>query len=156
NLRTRAALQALAPQYPWHEYFTAAGIDAQPEVIVMEPDVFAKSGALFRATPVAHWRSYVKYHFLAGKADVLPKAIDDEAFDFEGRVLSGQPQQSERWKRAVEQLDRALGEAVGQLYVARYFSPESKGRARALAENLRAAYVERIKQLPWMTAQTKH
>ena len=107
-----------------------------------------RSWASISATfPLAQWRTYLKYHFLANAADVLPKAFDDEAFDFYGRTLNGQQQQRERWKRAVDALDGALGEAVGQLYVAKYFPPDSKAKMLDLVENLRKAYAQRVQQL---------
>lgn len=155
NLRTRAELNKLAPQYPWRAQLAAAGIDAQPQFVVRELDAVEKLGKMFRKVSVPQWRSYLKYHFLAGTANVLPKALDAEAFDFYGRTLNGQQQQRERWKRAVGASDGALGEAVGELYVAKYFPPESKAKMEDLVENLRAAYEGRVKQLPWMTAETK-
>jgi len=86
---------------------------------------------------------------------VLPKAFDDEAFEFYGHALHGQQQQLDRWKRAVHAIDRDLGEAVGELYVQRYFPPASKQKMLELVENLRATYAERIGKLEWMTPATK-
>ncbi|MGH8277930.1 MAG: M13-type metalloendopeptidase, partial [Steroidobacteraceae bacterium] len=94
-------------------------------------------------------------HYLALVAEVLPKAFDDEAFDFYGRTLNGQQQQKDRWKRAVASVDQDLGEAVGELYVQRYFPPASRQKVLDLVENLRASYAERIAQEPWMTPATK-
>jgi len=155
NLRTRAELKKLAPQYPWDAQLESGGIGQQPEFVVAELDAVGKLGKLFQQTPVAQWRPYLKYHFLAGSASVLPKAIDDEKFDFYGRTLNGQQQQRERWKRAVDASDGSLGEAVGELYVAKYFPPEAKAKMLALVENLRAAYADRVKNLTWMTEGTK-
>ncbi|MFO0509221.1 MAG: M13 family metallopeptidase, partial [Gammaproteobacteria bacterium] len=86
---------------------------------------------------------------------VLPQALDDEVFAFYGKQLNGQPEQRPRWKRGVDAVDGALGEAVGQVYVERHFSPESKAQMSALVENLRKAYAQRIRALPWMTEETK-
>jgi predicted metalloendopeptidase len=110
---------------------------------------------LFLATPVAIWRDYLTYNLISGSADVLPSAIDDANFDFFGRTLNGQPEQQERWKRAVDVIDDTMGEAVGQLYVQRHFPPEAKAQMLDLVENLRRAYSQRIDQSPWMTAATK-
>jgi predicted metalloendopeptidase len=109
---------------------------------------------------VATWRAYLTFHYLDAMADVLPKEFDDAAFGFNGRVVTGQPQQRERWKRAVSAMsgtpyNAPMGEAVGQLYVRRHFSPESKAAMRRLVENLRAAFRVRIAQLPWMTEETR-
>ncbi len=155
NLRTREELEKLAPEYPWQAQLAASGIAAQREFVVRELDAVEGLGKLFGQVPVATWRSYLTYHFLSNVADTLPKAFDDERFDFYGRTLNGQPQQRDRWKRAVNALDGSLGEALGQLYVARYFPPDSKAKMLTLVENLRAAYAERVKQLPWMSEATK-
>jgi putative endopeptidase len=155
NLHTREELNKLAPDYPWQAQLAAGGIDGQPQYVVREVDAIESIGKLFRQTPVARWRSYMTYHLLEHAADTLPKAFDEERFDFYGRTLNGQPQQRERWKRAIDALDEGLGEATGQLYVAKYFPPESKAKMLLLVENLRAAYAQRVQQLPWMTAATK-
>jgi putative endopeptidase len=155
NLRTREELEKLAPEYPWQAQLAAANIAAQREFVVRELDAVEGLGKLFVGTPVATWRSYLTYHLLANTADTLPKAFDDERFDFYGRTLNGQPQQRDRWKRAIAAIDASLGEALGQLYVARYFPPDSKAKMMTLVENLRAAYAERVKELPWMSEPTK-
>lgn len=155
NLRTREELTKLAPEYPWQAQLMAGGLGAEKEFVVREIDAVQGLGKLFHDTSVERWRGYLTYHFLANAADVLPKAFDDERFDFYGRTLNGQPQQRDRWKRAVATLDNGLGEVLGQLYVARYFPPDSKVKMVALVENLRAAYAERVKQLPWMSEPTK-
>ncbi len=155
NLRTREELDKLAPTFPWHAQLAAGGIDMRPNYVVRELDAIEALGKFFRETPVPRWRSYMTYHLLEGAADILPKAFDDERFDFYGRTLNGQPQQRERWKRAIDALDRGIGEATGQLYVAKYFPPDSKAKMLDLVENLRAAYAARMKQLPWMSEATK-
>ena len=155
NLRTREELNKLAPDFPWHAQLAAGGVDTQAQYVVRELDAVENIGKLFKQTPVARWRSYMTYHLLEHSADTLPKAFDDERFDFYGRTLNGQPQQRERWKRAIDALDEGLGEATGQLYVAKYFPPQSKAKMLALVENLRSAYAERVKHLPWMTEPTK-
>ncbi len=155
NLRTHDDLIKLAPEYPWEAQLAAGGIAGQPAYVVRELDAVQGLGKLFRKIPVARWRSYMTYHALEGSADVLPKAFDDERFDFYGRTLNGQPQQRDRWKRGIDALDSGLGEAVGQLYVAKYFPPDSKAKMLALVENLRAAYAERMKHLTWMSEPTK-
>jgi putative endopeptidase len=155
NLRTRDELTQLAPDFPWHAQLAPGGIDTQQHYVVRELDAVEGIAKLFKEVPVARWRSYLTYHLLERSADTLPKAFDDERFDFYGRTLNGQPQQRERWKRAIDALDEGLGEATGQLYVAKYFPPESKAKMLLLVENLRAAYAERVKHLPWMTEATK-
>jgi predicted metalloendopeptidase len=155
NLRSRAELEAYAPGYPWAAMLQAAGVAGQGELVLRQLDAIPPLAALFRKTPVAVWRSKLTYQLVANSAAVLPKAIDDEVFDFRGRALSGQPEQRERWKRGVEAVNAALGEAMGALYVARHFPPESKALMLELVEHLRRAYGARIDGLGWMSPATK-
>ncbi len=155
NLRTREQLRALASNYPWQELLTAGGLQEQPEFVVAELDAVQSLAASFTSVPVERWRTYMRYHYLVAHASVLPKALDDERFDFYGRVLNGQPEQRERWKRAVAAVDGSIGEVVGQLYVKRHFPPDAKEKMVDLVENLRKAYAQRIRGLPWMSEETK-
>ena len=155
NLRSRAQLLEMTQGFPLTEALESAGFGKVQEFVVREADAMAPLAALFRQTPVATWREYMAYHYLRSKASVLPQAVDDEVFTFYGKQLNGQPEQRPRWKRGVDAVDDALGEAVGQVYVERHFSPESKAQMSALVENLRKAYAQRIRALPWMTEETK-
>lgn len=155
NLKTRAEIRALAPNFPWDASFDAAGLGGVQEVVIAELSSIGPLANLFMATPVSTWRSYLTYHLVRNNAAVLPQAIDDEVFDFYGRTLNGQPAQRERWKRAVQAVNGAMGEAIGEIYVQRHFPPEAKQQMTDLVENLRTAYGQRIDQLPWMSAETK-
>ena len=155
NPRTRAELAALAPAFPWDAALAAAELGGADHVVVAEVTAMAPLAELLRVTPVETWRAYLRYHYLRRHAPLLPAALDAEVFDFFGHTLNGQPEQRARWKRAVEATNGALGEAVGQQYVARYFPPASKAAMLQLVENLRHAYGERIRAVPWMTAETK-
>jgi len=155
NIRTLAQLQELAPGFPWQALFMPAGIATRPSYDVAEVDAVGAIGKLFTETPIATWQSYLTVHYLDSMASVLPKAFDEEHFDFYGHKLAGQPQQRERWKRAVAATNLALGEAVGQLYVAKYFPPAEKAQVLELVENLRRAYMERFKTVPWMKPETR-
>jgi putative endopeptidase len=155
NLRTKAELVALAADFPWARMLDAAGVGGQGELVLRQLDAISPLAKVFRKTPVSTWKSKLVYALVSNSASVLPKAIDDEVFDFRGRVLSGQPEQRVRWKRAVSAVNQALGEAVGPLYVARHFPPASKAAMLALVENVRRAYATRIDALPWMTPETK-
>ncbi|HVY86456.1 MAG TPA: M13 family metallopeptidase, partial [Caulobacterales bacterium] len=155
NLLTREQIRALNTHFPWDASFEAAGIGGAQEVVVHELSAMGPLSQLFLATPVSTWRSYLTFHYLRNSADVLPHQFDEEHFAFYGRTLSGQPEQRERWKRAGDAMDDALGEAVGEIYVARHFPPEAKAQMLALVENLRTAYGQRIDQLTWMTPETK-
>jgi putative endopeptidase len=155
NPHTREELPTFAPGFDWPQLLAGADLEGQPRFIVHEPDAVQSLGTLFAKTSVERWQQYLTYHYLAGNADVLPQAFDDEVFDFYGRALHGRQEQPARWKRAVHAVDGALGEAAGELYVQRYFPPSSKRQMLELVENLRAAYHERIEHLPWMSPETR-
>lgn len=155
NLRTLQELEQQAPGFSWQPLLEAAGLQKQQQFIVREIDAIQQLAKQFRTVPVEQWRAYFAYHYLAQAADVLPKAFDDERFDFYGRTLNGQHEQQERWKRAIAALNDGMGEAIGQIYVEKHFPPSSKQKVLALVENLRAAYAHDIQQLPWMSADTK-
>jgi putative endopeptidase len=155
NLRTPAALAAGAPGVDWPVLLAAAGVDRETRLDVAQPTAFAGMAKLVANTPVAVWRDYLAYHYVTSKASVLPKAFDDENFAFNGTVLSGQPSQPPRWKRGVGAVDGAMGEAVGRLYVAKYFTPEAKAKIDALVHNLLASMGGRIDEASWMSPVTK-
>jgi putative endopeptidase len=155
NPRTRAELEQMVPGFFWETLLATDGVDAQPQFVVRELDAVQGLGQLFLQVPLDTWRAYFKYHYLVSVAALLPHAFDDEVFDFYRRTLQGQQQQRPRENRAVRALDNDLGEAVGELYVARYFPASSKQQVSELVENLRATYAQRIGKLTWMSAATK-
>ncbi len=155
NRRTVAELQKEAPEFPWKTFLDTLGYGRETSVVVSEVTAVPKLAKLFKATPVGTWRAYLSYHFLRASADVLPTAFDQEVFDFTGRTLNGQPQQRDRWKRAVSAVNHAIGEAVGEIYVSRFFQPRAKAEMDRLVENLRKGYAARIQSVDWMTPETK-
>ena len=155
NPKKRGDVKALAPGFPWDAAFGACGLDTVEEFVVGPVGAIGPLGALFKATPVDTWKAYLSYALVRNHAATLPKAIDDEVFDFYGRTLNGQPQQRDRWKRATQALNGALGEAIGQVYVQRHFSPTAKAKMVELVENLRRAFAQRIDALTWMSPETK-
>jgi putative endopeptidase len=155
NVRSLEELTELAPGFGWPDFLSAASVVGETDFIVRELDAVSASALLVGEIPVQHWQSYLRYHYLVGVADVLPKPFDAERFDFYGRTLNGQKEQRVRWKLAVSAVNAALGEAVGQLYVARNFPPQARAQVLALVENLRVAYGQRIRALTWMSARTK-
>lgn len=154
NPKSKAELTVFAPGFPWAESFEVLGIPNFDRFIVNESDAVQKLAALYLATPVDTWKAYLTFHYLDTFASVLPKAYDDASFAF-ASLLSGQKEQRPRWKRAISALGGSLGEAVGELYVARHFTPKAKEEMLQLVENLRAAYKVRIEKLDWMGADTK-
>jgi putative endopeptidase len=155
NLKTKAELKAMAPALPWDVMLATARLDVNDAYVVNELSAMAPLARLSRRTPLSTWKAYFSYHLLSQNASVLPKAIDAENFAFYGTTLNGQPEQRARWKRGVQAVNGALGEAIGQVYVQRHFSPEAKAEMVRLVENVRTAYAQRIKALQWMSPETK-
>jgi putative endopeptidase len=155
NKMTLAELQAIGSGFDWAKYFAALGISQVPALNVRQPQFFKAFAGLAASVPPAQWRTYLQWHVVRGMADSLTTAFEDESFAFNGKVLNGVPQQEKRWMRVQAATDRALGEALGQLYVRRAFSPEAKAKMIALVANLRAALETRIQQLDWMGPDTK-
>ncbi len=150
-------LVQLAPQFDWSAYFKDRGIKHLAAVNVRQPDFFKEFGILADQMTLPEWRAYLRWHAISSAAPYLSKPFVDEAFDFNSRTLNGIPQQQDRWKRVQAVLDTpsALGEAAGQLYVKKAFSPEAKQKMVVLIENLRTALKEKIIALPWMGEDTK-
>ncbi len=155
NKKSPAELTALNPRFPWAAGLTSAGVGDRESFVVAELDTMRPLSQLVLATPIDTWKAYLSFHYIHGIAPVLPGAIDDEDFAFFGHTLNGQPQQRERWKRAISALNMSLGEAAGQAYVEQYFPASSKTQMQQLVENMRRAYGARIDQLSWMSTETK-
>jgi putative endopeptidase len=157
NPMTYAELKAMAPKMTWDALFSHSGLkmDASRQVIVAEKSAFPKLAAIFAETPVETWRDYLTVRYLHTYAAYLPKAFDDADFAFYGTVLQGNSQQLPRGARAAHLLDGAMGEALGKVYVAKYFPPEAKAKAVELVHNLLKAYEADIQTLDWMSAATK-
>ncbi|HEY2357091.1 MAG TPA: M13 family metallopeptidase [Phenylobacterium sp.] len=144
-----------APGLDWAAYFAAAGLDKRPQFIVWHPKATAGEAVLVASEPLSTWKEYLAFRQLDHYSNVLPKAFADERFAFYGTTLSGTPEQQLRWKRAVNATNGALGEAVGKLYVAKYFPAESKAKVEAMVQELIAAFRVRIDKLDWMAPATK-
>src|ERR1700722_19647237 len=155
NPRTKKQLLAYAPGFPWQAFLEASSVGGREDLVLSELTAIHDLSDLFKRTPLPTLKAYLTFHYLSDHAPSLPKRLDDARFAFYGSTLRGQPQQRERWKRAVDEVNGGLGELVGQLYVARYFPPESKAKMQELVANLRAALSERIDSLEWMTPETK-
>jgi putative endopeptidase len=152
----QAGLRTLAPAFPWQDYFTAVGLAGTGDVNVTAPDFFKEMGQMLVSQPVANWKVYLRWHLIDAAAPSLSTPFVDEDFHFKSAVLTGAKEILPRWKRCVRSTDRALGEALGQLYVQKAFPPEAKTRALAMVKNLEAALADDIKTLPWMSDATRH
>ncbi len=155
NAKTRAELEALSPAFPWAPLLDSAGLGGLDYFVVRELSAIGPLADLFMATPVSTIKDYLAFAYLRNVASVLPRAFDTESFEFYGRTLNGQPEQRPRDRRGVQLVSGVLGEAIGQIYVQRHFPPEAKRQMEELVENVRLAYAQRIRDLSWMTAETK-
>jgi len=155
NAWKQADLGAKAPGMDWAAFLDAAGLSAQQDFIVWQPQAVAGLSRLVASEPLDAWKDYLAFHALDEAAPYLPKAFADAHFAFHGTAMNGTPQQSERWKRAVAQTNDAIGEAVGKIYVERHFDAATKARADEMAKNIIAAFARRIDALEWMSPQTK-
>lgn len=151
----RSAFSARAPGLDWITFFRAAGLNGQTTVIVWHPGAITGLSALVASVPLATWKDYLTFHEIDRRSNILPKAFVAERFAFHEKVLSGTPELSPRWKRAVRAANAALGDAVGRLYVKKYFPPQSKAQVEALVRNIIAAFKTRIDRLEWMSPETK-
>ncbi len=155
NRKTKAELVTLLNGFPVQAALESLKLTDQTEFVVRELDAMPKLATLYRRTPLATWKEYMTFACISGNAGLLPKALADERFDFFGRTLNGQPQERDRWKRGVDAVSGAMGEAIGQIYVQRHFPADAKAKMLDLVENMRKAYGQRIDTLPWMTASSK-
>jgi putative endopeptidase len=161
NPMPASALKTLAPDFAWDAFLSEGAIPLKkPDgneryVIVAEKTAFGPLATIFKNTPVSTWRDYLMVHYLHTFSAYLPKRFDDLNFSFYGTVLTGNTKQLDRQTRAVRLLDRQMGEALGKLYVARYFPSSAKAKADLLVSNLLKAYEADIQTLDWMGPATR-
>ncbi len=150
-----ADLQAMTPNFNWESYFKALGHPELKEINVGQPDFFKALDAQLTATSIADWKIYYRWHLLNSAAPALPEKFVDEEFEFRGKTLTGAKEIQPRWKRCTQATDRALGEALGQVYVQKYFPPEAKAHALVMVHNLIAALRDDLQTLSWMSPETR-
>jgi len=150
-----ADLKTLTPNFSWEAYFKAAGHPDLKEINVGQPDFFKVLDAQLSATLINDWRIYLRWHLVNAAAPGLSEKFVDEDFDFRGKTLTGAKEIQPRWKRCVQATDRVLGEALGQVYVQKYFPPAAKARALEMVHNLVAALRDDLQTLPWMGPDTR-
>jgi len=152
---TMEELKAQFPGIDWENYFSILGINGLKELSVSQLEPIQEVARIVNEEPVENLIAYLQWHLLDGSANELSDAFADESFDFYGRTLSGRKEQQPRWKRAVEVVNGVLGEAVGQMYVEKYFPAEAKERMLTLVKNLQVALGQRIDAQDWMSDDTK-
>ena len=151
----RAEFNRRAPGLDWTALFERAHLDRAETIIVWHPNAIRGIAALVPQVPLETWRDYLAFHAIDRRAGVLPKAFGDEAFAFYGTVLSGTPKRQDRWKRAVDATNNAVGDAVGRIYVQKYFPATSKAQLQEMVAKISAAFDRRLDGLSWMAPKTK-
>jgi len=155
NKMTLAQVRALVPSIDWDAYLKAEKAPASDHYIVTSPDFFRALEKLLTQHPLDHWQTYMRWYVVHRSAPLLAKPLVDENFDFFARTLAGQEQQLPRWRRCVRAADRDLGDALGQAYVDRAFTPDSKARTIQMVHSIEAALNSDIQSLSWMSPATK-
>jgi putative endopeptidase len=148
-------LSGLTPNFSWTTYFEEVGHPNIGFVDVTAPRFFAAANEQLKAAPLDEWKSYLRWHLLDSAASSLSDPFVNENFNFNGRVLRGTKEVLPRWKRCVQATDNNLGEALGQIYVEKYFPPEAKVRALEMVNNLIATLHDDLETLPWMGEATR-
>jgi putative endopeptidase len=155
NPMSAAELAAANPGFAWRGFLSSADLGGVDRVIVDEKDAIRQISAIYQQTPLDVLKAWEAFHIADAAAPVLSDPFVQANFEFHNKGLSGQPQIQVRWKRGVHVVSAGMGEAVGQIYVARYFPPESKAKMQALVADLKTAFRHRIENLTWMGAATK-
>ena len=149
-----ADLDKQMPVFAWKATLSTMGVKAD-SVNVQQPAYYAKLNELLKTVPVDVWKDYLRFHLLSDVSSALGKDFADARFDYLGRALNGQEKQHDRWENMVQSADANLGDALGQLYVKKYFNEDAKKRIDELVNNLQTAFDARISKLDWMSDSTK-
>ncbi len=150
-----ADLMKLTPAFDWAAYWKALGIPAQTEINVTEPAFFQELNKLLQTRGLADWKTYLRWHLERDRAAYLSKPFVQSSFDFYSKYLRGVTEMQPRWKRCVQFVDRDLGEALGQVFVEKTFSADTKGRTVAMTKEIEKAMENDLQQLTWMGPETK-
>ena len=153
--KTAEELAALAPNFKWQRFFEVSKIGDTRSLNIAQPDFIKAFSDIVQTADLNNIKAYLAWQYIDAAAGYLSDDFVQQNFEFYGKVLSGKEELRPRWKRAVDAVNGALGEAVGQAYVAKYFPPSHKERMLGLVSNLQSALSERISGLDWMTDTTK-
>ena len=152
---TTGELEKISPNFQWQAYFTKVGLPSLASLNVTSPSFFKAMNEELSKESLADWKVYLRWHLVHADAPFLSSALLNENFAFYGKTLRGQQELQPRWKRCTENVDDDLGEALGQVYVEKYFSPQAKQEALKMVKEIEAAMQQDINSLPWMSAATK-
>jgi putative endopeptidase len=150
-----AELSKLAPDFDWKAYFATLKTPAFDQINITAPTYIQGLEDVLKSNSLDDLKSYMSWHILSGAAPLLTKAVADEDFDFSGRILTGAKEQRPRWKRCVALTDRALGDAVGQKYVAQAFSEQGKERTLKMVGEIEKEMAKDIASVAWMSPATR-
>ena len=148
-------LKMLMPNFNWTAMLTKASVEKEKSIVITQVDYIKSLNDIIKNTPIATWKTYLKWGLINKSASLLTTALDNQNFEFYSKTLYGTEKPEEDWKRAVSTVNGSLGEVVGKVYVEKHFSPEAKERMVTMVKNLLKAYAESIKKLDWMSAETK-
>jgi putative endopeptidase len=150
-----ADLRAMAPAIDWPVYFRSVGMTVPVAFLnVAQPEFMKRSSALLTTLPLDDWRAYLRYHLVSAASPYLSTPFVNEDFKYSA-LYSGAKELLPRWKRCLRTADDKLGEALGEAYVAKTFSPEAKAQAKQIIDDIRASFRDRIQKLTWMSDSTK-
>lgn len=155
TMMTVADADKNTPNFVWEDYAAKLGTPKFTNINLAEPDFFKEAGTMIADVPIADWKTYLKWNVVNAFAPRLASKFDDTNFGFYGKTLSGTSEQQPRWRRCTRAADGAVGEALGQEFVKRSFTPEAKARIDQLITNLFASYKEHISKLDWMSDATR-
>jgi endothelin-converting enzyme/putative endopeptidase len=152
---SRADLEKLTPRFDWPQYWKAVGLPAPAVINVTEPEFFREVEKLVEAHPIGDWKTYLRWHLVSARAPYLGKAFVTADFDFYSKYLRGVKEMEPRWKRCVRRVDRDLGEALGQVFVEKTFTPETKASAVYMTREIEKAMEADLRQISWMSEATR-
>jgi putative endopeptidase len=150
-----ADFEKMAPAFQWQTYFAKVGAPPLSSLNVTSPGFFTATNEVIDKESLTDWKTYLRWHLVNADSPYLSSAFVNEDFAFFGKTLRGQEELQPRWKRCTEQVDNNLGEALGQAYVEKYFTPEAKQQALKMVNEIEAAMQQDIDSLPWMSPATK-
>jgi putative endopeptidase len=155
NKMSLAQLKSLTPNFSWDAYLKQVGAGMANEINITQPKFFKGLDQMLTAVPLSDWKTYLRWRLISFAAPALPARFVEENFNFNGKVLTGSKELLPRWKRCVSLTNGVLGEAVGQVYVKKNFSPEAKRRVLEMVSNLKAVLRSHLATMEWMGADTR-
>jgi putative endopeptidase len=151
----RADFGTKAPGIDWEAFFAGANLTAQPKFAAYHAKAIGNLSALVKSEPLQAWKDWLAFHQISSNADVLPTKFDNLRFGFYGKALTGAQEQRPRDKRALDALNSAMGDAVGKLYVEKYFPASAKAEVQGMVDGIKSAFARRVEAISWMAPETR-